>query len=126
MAENRRISVNDVEELVRSNARPVVLTTSQDGDGKKNDAKRDETVSAGLQLKTLLMFIVIVVILRTDNPVSNLIDNVVITPIEKRARTGTTALKPIVSIARVILPARRKALPFLPKGGKRSSEDGQY
>lgn len=121
MAENRRISVNDVEDLVRSNGRPVVLTTPHESVEQK-----DETVDAGFQLKTLLILLAIVVILRTDNPVSNLIDNVVISPLEKRARTGTTVLKPVVSVARVILPARRKGLPFLKKGGKRVYEDGQY
>lgn len=121
MAENRRISVNDVEELVRSNAKPVVLTAQQD-----DIAKKDETVDAGFQLKSLLIFLAVVVILRTDNPVSNLIDNVVITPLEKRARSGTTVLRPVVSVARVILPARRKALPLLNRGNKRGYEDGQY
>jgi hypothetical protein len=121
MAENRRISVNDVEDLVRSNAKPVVLTT------KKDDVEiKDDTVNAGFQLKTLLIVLAIVVVLRTDNPVSNLIDSVVVSPLEKRARAGTTALKPVVSIARVILPARRKALPLLRKSGKQVYEDGQY
>lgn len=121
MAENRRISVNDVENLVRSSGRPVVLTTSHEPVERK-----DETIDAGFQLKTLLIVLAIVVILRTDNPVSNLIDNVVISPLEKRARAGTTVLKPVVSIARVILPARRKGLPFLGKCDKRVYEDGQY
>jgi hypothetical protein len=121
MAENRRISVQDVEDLVSSNGRPMVLTTSHESMGQK-----DETVNAGFQLKTLLVLLAIVVILRTDNPVSNLIDNVVISPLEKRARTGTTVLKPVVSIARVILPVRRKRLPLLGKGGKRVYEEGQY